>query len=262
MTSENSGKPYYIVSSLARGISILELLAEKKSVSVTEAARALDLNRSAAHRFLATLREMGYVVKGEHSRYRLSLKLFELGHAVANIKEIVAIVRPYMRALSTRHKETVNLGRMDGNDTVIIDVVLGTEAIRFDSRIGERSPSHTLAMGKVLLAFHSEQVRQDYVKHANFTPVTANTITDPERFLRELETVRRDGYAIDDEEWAEGLRCVSAPIFTSGPYPDYAISISGPTLRMTMENMKKIRVDLAAVCAEISNTLAGHGFSE
>jgi len=249
--TEKTNRAYYKISTLEKGLQVIEALAENKSLSVTQMAKLLGQNRSASHRFLATLEELGYVIKDSQSRYRLSLKLFEIANKIDDVDEIRSIVRPYMRELSNLHGETVNLGRLEGNDIITIDVVLGTQVIKYDSHIGERSPVHTLAMGKAILAFRSEQEQDQYTAEASFTPRTKNTITNKAVFIRELERIRLQGYAMDDEEWTLGLKCISIPILNN-PLPSYAISVSGPAQRMIPEKIKHILSDLTRV----SNTLA------
>ena len=163
-------KAYYKISTLEKGLQVIELLARNKSLSVTEVANELGQNRSASHRFLATLHELGYVHKDSRSRYRLSLKLFELANGIDDIDEVRSITRSFMRELSATHGETVNLGRLEGNDIITIDTVLGTEVIKFDSKIGDRSPVHTLAMGKAILSFRSEAEQDAYIETRNSNP--------------------------------------------------------------------------------------------
>ncbi len=249
-----SNKAYYKISTLEKGLKVIEVLAENRTLSVTQMAKLLGQNRSASHRFLATLEELGYVIKDSQSRYRLSLKLFEIANKIDDVDEIRSIVRPYMRELSNLHGETVNLGKLEGNDVVIIDVVLGTEVIKYDSSIGERSPAHTLAMGKAILAFRSEQEQDDYTASASFIPRTINTITSKTIFSRELSRIKRQGYALDEEEWTLGLKCISLPILNN-PFPSYAISVSGPTQRMIPEKIKYILSDLTRISKALANQL-------
>ena len=244
-------KAYYKISTLEKGLQVIELLAKNKSLSVTEVAKYLDQNRSASHRFLATLHELGYVLKDDQSRYRLSLKLFELGNRIDDVDEVRSIARPFMRELSSTHRETVNLGRMEGNDVVTIDTVLGPEVIKFDSRIGERSPVHTLAMGKAILAFRSKEEQKAYAEAARFAKLTPKTIASKTAFKKELEAIAKQGYSMDEEEWCMGLRCVAIPIFNDTE-PSYALSVSGPTSRMTPEKVAAIQAELLMVSRTIS----------
>jgi len=252
--TEKTNKAYYKISTLEKGLQVIEALAENKSLSVTQMAKLLGQNRSASHRFLATLEELGYVLKDSQSRYRLSLKLFEIANKIDDVDEIRSIVRPYMRELSNLHGETVNLGRLEGDDIITIDVVLGTEVIKYDSHIGERSPAHTLAMGKAILAFRSEHEQDDYTASVSFIPRTKKTITNKEIFTRELERIRLQGYAMDDEEWTLGLKCISIPILDN-PFPSYAISVSGPTQRMIPQKIKYILSDLTRIRNTLANQL-------
>ena len=262
MTKEKkkADKPYYKISSLAKGLEVLEILAEQKALSVTEVARLLGQNRSASHRFLATLRDMGYVVQDAQSRYRLSMRLFELGHKIDNMSEIRSIARSYMRKLVDIHGETVNLGRMDGIEMVTIDVVQGTQVIKYDAQIGERSPAHTLAMGKAILAFSSEETQRTYLDRAEFRQITPNTLPDRASFEKELRLIHKRGYAIDNEEWAIGLRCIAAPLFDLSHPPFYAISVSGPTTRITGSAIKKIAKNLIEMCHAISGRIGKDTF--
>lgn len=253
---QKADKPYYQISSLVNGLRVLELLAGKESLSVTEVGRLLDMDRSASNRFLLTLRDMGYVKADQHARYRLTFKVFEIGNKIADIVEVRPVARPYMRKLVNLHKETVNLGYLDGFDIVTIDVVSGQEVIRFDSTIGSRSPIHTLAMGKAILAFRPEEQQTAYLESTDFQPFTPNTITNVERFRKELEKVRRQGYALDNEEWAIGVSCVAVPVFDFTSHPSHAISISGPSRNFTDEKVVKIVKDLTLLCKSLSEELS------
>ena len=257
--NENKKKPYYKIASLEKGLNIIELLAEQGATSVSDIARALGQNRSASHRFLATLKELGYVVQDARSRYRLSMKMFVLGSRVGNIAEVRTIARPYMKALAERHSETVNLGHLEGSDVVTIDVVLGTEVIKYDAQVGDRSPAHTLAMGKAMLAHHSPSAVNAYLDGAEFVELTPKTILTREACVDALKSVRRKGYATDDEEWSIGLRCVAVPLFDFSDDPTYAISVSGPASRMTDEKIGEILEDLKEYTAKMEGELGASG---
>ena len=253
---QKTDKPYYQISSLVNGLRVLELLAGKESLTVTEVARFLDLDRSASNRFLLTLKDMGYVKVDQRARYRLTLKVFEIGNKIANVVEVRPVARPYMRKLVNLYKETVNLGYLDGFDIVTIDVVSGRAVIRFDSPIGSRSPIHTLAMGKAILAFRPQEQQTEYLESVDFQHFTPNTITNVKRFRKELENVHRQGYALDNEEWAIGVCCVAAPVFDFTNYPSHAISISGPSRNFTDEKVAQIVKDLTILCKSLFEELS------
>lgn len=249
-------KPYYKISSLERGIKILELLAQKGSLKVSEVATLLGTHRSAAHRFLATLKELGYVVQDSSSRYRLSFRLFEMGMAMVNALGIRQITRPFLEELAELSNETVNLGHWEGEEIVYIDKVKSREVLLMDLAIGTRVPTYCSAMGKAVLAFRSEEEVRVFLSSANFQPLTPKTRTDPEILREELKLIRQRGFAVDDEEMVLGIRCLAAPVFDYNGRPEYAISISGPSSRLTNERIEELSVDLKRICSELSKRMA------
>lgn len=248
-------KPYYKVSSLERGLRILELLAKEGSLKVSEVAAYLGTHRSAAHRFLATLKELGYVVQDPSSRYRLSFRIFEMGMNMVNSLGIRQITRPFLEELAEISNETVNLGHWEGEEIVYIDKVKSREVLLMDLAIGTRVPTFCSAMGKAILAHRSEEEIRVFLSSSSFKPLTPKTKTNPEVLRKELAEIRNRGFAIDDEEMVVGIRCLAAPIFDYNGRPEYAISISGPTSRLTFEKIEALSLDLKRVCAELSKRM-------
>ncbi|MGD8367709.1 MAG: IclR family transcriptional regulator [Desulfobacterales bacterium] len=249
------GKQYFFISSLGKGLRILELLAEKHALTVSEAARYLDTNRAGSHRFLATLRELGYVEKDEEERYRLTFRLAELGMKVVNRHEILRVARPYLLELSSAFNETVNLGHFDRGDILHLDKIDSKEILRMDSEIGSRAPAYCTALGKAVLAFLTEAELADYFKSVKLKPHGPNTITSRRRLRSEIEQIRSCGYAVDDEELAPGLRCLSAPVFDHTNRAFYAVSVSGPAMRMTPERIEKMHPLVTRTCQRLSEKL-------
>jgi len=252
---QKSQKPYYWINALDKGLTLVEFLADNQNLTVTEIAKALQMDRSTCNRFLLTLKDLGYITIDTGSRYRPTLKMFEVGNKIAEIVEIRPPARVYMKKLAESFKETVNIGRLDGNDVVTIDVVSGQERIRFDAPIGSRSPIYTLAMGKAILAFRPVEEHDTYVESCDFKPFTPNTITDPGKFRRTLSEIRKRGYALDNREWALDTRCIAVPIFDFTEFPSHAISISGPSMRLTDEKIKAIAPDLMYAGRSLSREL-------
>jgi DNA-binding IclR family transcriptional regulator len=242
---QNYQKPYYWINALDKGLTIVEFLADHQDLTVTEISRVLQMDRSTCNRFLLTLKDLGYIAVDRDSRYRVTLKLFEVGNKIAEIVEIRPPARVYMKKLAEKFNETVNIGRLDGNDVVSIDVVSGREKIRFDASIGSRSPIYTLAMGKAILAFRPVEEQNAYIAACDFKSFTPNTITDRKKFRHEILNIRERGYAVDNEEWALDIRCVAVPIFDFTDFPSHAIGVSGPATRLTNEKVNKILPDLS-----------------
>ncbi len=249
------GKQYFFISSLEKGLRILELLAEKQALTVSEAARYLDTNRAGSHRFLATLRELGYVEKDAQEHYHLTFRLVELGMKVVNRHEILRVVRPYLLELSTAFNETVNLGHFDGTDILHLDKIDSSEILRMDSEIGSRAPAYCTALGKAVLAHLAEEELEKYLKAVRLKAYGPNTITSRKGLREEMKRIRQRGYAVDDEELAPGLRCVSAPVFNHTDRAFYALSVSGPSMRMTPERIETIHPVVTRTCRRLSEKL-------
>ncbi len=250
-----AGKKYFVIGSLEKGINVIELLADHESLSVSEVAAHLDINRSAAHRFLATLRELGWAEKDDDGKYRLTFRVLEQAMKVADRFEIRRMARPFMQRLAGLTDETVNLGYWDGQGIVHLDKIDSRNILRMDSRIGSHAPAYCTALGKAILAFLPKEDIAAYMAVAEFEATGPNTITEPTAFEAELAKVRENGVAIDDEEMAPGLRCVAAPVFDYTDYPRYALSVSGPAMRMKRGVIAKIEGDLKAACAGLSGLL-------
>ncbi len=251
----DGGEKYFFVGSLAKGIRTMELLAEHKHLTVSGVSRLMNTNRATGHRFLATLRELGYVEKDEDDRYRLTFKVFELGMQVANRFEIRQLARPLMQELSLASGETVNLGHFDGTGILHVDKIDSLEILRMDSPIGSRAPAYCTALGKAALAFLPVEEFERYLSRVTLKAHGPNTITTRKIFRQALAVIREKGYAVDDEEMSAGLRCVAAPVFDHTGRAAYAISISGPSLRMTPQRVVEVFPLVIKICRQLSQKL-------
>jgi DNA-binding IclR family transcriptional regulator len=254
---KNPRKKYFHINSLEKGTSVLELLAEKGALSVTKVAEHLGLNRTGSHRFLATFRELGYVEKNQDNRYQLTFKMLELGMKMANRFEIRREARSYMQELSLAFRETVNLGFRDGLDVMHLDKIDSLEILRMDSPVGSRAPAYCTALGKACLAFLPQNELDVLLDGVKLKPYGPHTITSKKRLRQELEKIRNQGYAIDNEELAYGLRCVAAPIFDHTGLPRYSISVAGPAMRLTEKRMQQVQKTVRKVCSELSRRMGG-----
>lgn len=248
-------KKYYQIASLEKGIKILELLAQHGELSVSETARLMDTNRAGSHRFIATLKDLGYVEKNQNNNYQPTLKIMRLATKVANRFEIRKIARPYMHKLSMLYKETINLGLLKNHEIVHIDKIDSLEVLRMDSALGDKAPAFCTGLGKSTLAFLSQHELEYYFKNVELKQFAPNSITDKEELKTELSHIREKGYAIDDEEMVIGLRCIAAPIFDHNSYPAYSMSVSGPAMRLSHRDLEKIKETLIQVCSDLSNKM-------
>lgn len=256
------GKQYFFISSLEKGMRILELLGEKQALTVSEVARELGTNRAGSHRFLATLRELGYVEKDSQDRYHLTFRVLELGIKVVNRHEILRSVRPYLLELSTLFNETVNFGYFDGKDVLHLDKIDSKEILRMDTPIGSRAPAYCTGLGKAILASLPHEEFEEYLKTVRLRPNGPNTITTRKELRSEMKKIQAVGYAVDNEEMISGLRCVAAPVFDHTGRAAYAVSISGPAFRMSKEVTQRIQSKICDACRRLSEKLGNRSSME
>jgi IclR family KDG regulon transcriptional repressor len=245
------------IESVAKALTILNLFTVKKQEwGVTEIARELDMQKSTVYRLLTTMQEFGFVRKSEDGvSYRLGLTLFELGSVVSNSFDIRDIAVAYMHKLSEQCGESVHLGIFSDNEVMSIEGVESQSPLKSTIIVGKRAPLYCTSIGKALLAFLPEGERDKIVGNIRFEKYTGQTIVDSKALGEELELTRRRGYAIDNEEHDLGITCVAAPIFDSRGTIAASLSISGPSVRLTPEQLPKYIELVLATVNDISKDL-------
>lgn len=251
----SQGEKYYFVASLAKGLRIVELLAAKGPMSASQMAKLLDTSRAAAHRFLTTLRDLDYVEKTDGGKFSLTFKVLELGMKKLDNFEIRHIAHPFMQEISVAFGETVNLGHWDGRGIVHLYKINSREIFRLDVEMGGVAPAYCTGLGKAILAFLPEREREEYLATTTLDAISPKTITSPDKLREELIKIRKKGFAIDNEELSIGLRCVATPIFDYTGRPSYALSVTGPTQRMTDDKLHAVQAKLLQLCPAISRKI-------
>jgi DNA-binding IclR family transcriptional regulator len=244
---------------LAKGLRVLEVLAANGEMSASRMAGRLDTSRAASHRFLTTLRDLGYVEKTKEGQFRLTFKVLELGMRKLDGFEIRHNVHPFLQEMSLACGETVNFGHWDGTAIVHLDKINSTEILRLDVGLGAMAPAYCTGLGKAVLAFLPDDELDDYLQSVQWVAMSPKTITDPEKLKAEIKKIRKRGYAVDNEELSIGLRCVAAPIFDHKGRSTYAMSVSGPTQRMSRKKVQAIQVKLVPLCRRISRLIGAPG---
>lgn len=246
-----------IVQSVDRTLSILELISDyDEGLGITEIGKKIDLHKSTVHRLLGTLIYKDFVEQDPiTNKYRISLKLYELGSKRIKDLDILNVSKPYTKKLMEELNEVVHLVIRDKNDIVYIDKVEADNTIRMASSIGRRSPLYCTSVGKAILAFLEEEEVKEVWENSDIKALTKNTITDFEEFKEELYKIRKQGYAEDDEENELGVRCIGAPIFNYNNEVEGAISISGPTIRVTKDKVEDISEKVKKYSMLISKSL-------
>ncbi len=226
--------------SILKAIKILETLAGKTGgLSLTQIARQAGINKATALRILTTLRESGFIER-EDGRYVLGTRLFLLGNKAPIKKNIIDRVHPHLRRLAFEFKETANLAELCFGTVHYLDKIETPRSLRISTFVGARLPIHCTALGKAIIAFLPGDKRDAILRDFLFEKMTSNTITQKEEFLEELAKIRERGYSVDNEEFEEGLRCVAVPLFLEDLNFFGAISISGPSRRITVEAIPRI----------------------
>lgn len=216
------------------------------------------INKSTAYRFLAHLEREGYLMRDDAGSYMLGMKLLQLGGRANHRNMLDRAAAPVLRELWKATEETVNVGVLDGGQVLYVAVLESPHAFRLVSRIGMRRPLYSTALGKALLAFAPDEERLHLLSALSFQALTPHTLTNLAQLKDELEKVRRQGYALDNEESVMGARCIAAPILNANGEALAAISLSAPIARITKE---KIGILVAAVkdaAAEIAARLGFH----
>lgn len=229
-----------MVKSVVRTIKILEFLGEHKGVTVTDISKALTFPKSTTHEILATLEKERLITKDLYNRYHLGLRLFELGNMAQSDLEIRRVASPFLKELNAELDETVHLTVLEGHEVLYVDCLESTKRLRTYSVIGVRAPLYCTSVGKAILAFLEPKELEKVLDSLMFEKFTENTITDKIFLMDELTMIAQRGYAVDNMEHEDGLRCVGAPIRNHNGSVFAAISVSGPSQRITLGNISEI----------------------
>jgi DNA-binding IclR family transcriptional regulator len=235
-------KSPYRVQVLDRALAALEVLAGRSSeCSLVEVCRTLKLHKSTAHRLMMVLEQHRLVDKNpDTGRYRLGLKLFELGSKAIAGLDLRRHAKPYLDRLQRELGETVFFCLLDEGQVFYIEKIESQQSVRTACTVGSRAPAYCTAVGKAMLAELTEAEVNQIVRRWGLKAITPNTITTNSALKAELKAIRCRGYAIDNEEKELGLRCVSAAVRGDQGKLLAALSVSGPAFRVTQERVPEI----------------------
>jgi DNA-binding IclR family transcriptional regulator len=252
-----TAKSPYKVQVLDRALAALAALSNSASdCSLAELCPALGLHKSTAHRLMMVLEQHRLVVKNpETGRYRLGLRLYELGSRAIDGLDLRGRARPYLDRLQERFGETVFFCILDEGQVFYVDKVESQRSVRTACTVGSRAPAYCTAVGKAMLSELPDTEVAAIVRKSGLKAITANTITTLARLKNELRAVRSRGYAIDEEEKEEGLRCVGAVVHAHSRKLSAAMSISGPAFRMTKERIPEVAQALMQAAGALSTEL-------
>lgn len=241
-----------------RALKVVEVLSEARvPLAATEVAAIIGTERSTAYRMLATLMEAGYVVRDPRTRgYRLGYKILALARGLLNVDEKTELINDCLREISLHTGETAHYSVLDRDCAVLVQRSKGTQLVTIDFQIGDRAALHCTSIGKVLLAYQ-DAAAVEHVIRQGLPKLARNTITDPARLWAELRKVRAQGYAYDDLEFADDMRCVAVPVFEGDGAPIGGISLSGPSSRFTAQKLRELRDCAVEAAGSLSFKLRG-----
>jgi IclR family acetate operon transcriptional repressor len=249
------------VQSLSRALKLLNALSHHaQGLSLSEVAHHVGLPNSTAHRLLTTLQNERFVrFEADRSAWLIGVQAFRVGSAFVRSRDLVTIARPYMRRLMEQSGETVNLAIADRNEVIYLAQVETQKMMRAIAGPGGRASVHCSGVGKALLAFSAADTVDKTLAQVQFHRETTSTLVSVAELRRDLARIAERGYAIDNEENAIGLRCVAAVIFDEHGGPLAALSVSGPTARLTDQRIPTLGQAVARIAAEVTTELGGHG---
>ena len=244
------------VSSVMKVFGILAELSEHREIGVTELSQKLMTSKSTVYRFLQTMKMLGYVSQeGDSDKYGLTLKLYELSAKSLEYVDLIDSADREMRKIGDLTKEALHLGTLDGDHIVYVHKVDSQFNLRMQSKIGGRNPLYSTAIGKVLLAELEEPEVRDILAQTVFEKHTEYTLETVDQLVDELHSVRKQGYAEDNEEQEPGLRCIATPVYDRFGHVIAGMSISYPIIRHSSEKKQQYIEMLQAHSAKVSQAL-------
>lgn len=236
------------VQSVEKALMIVELLMRHgEALSAREIALRIGINRTTGHRLLNSLMRRGWIEKvPDVAAYRVSLRHLVLSTLAYQQRDVLNAIAPTLERLAELSRETVHVGVLDGYEVVHVDKIDSPERVGMSSPIGTRAMAHLTALGKAILAASPDETVDAYIDFEHHYPFDA-------RWLREdIQRTRSRGYSIDDEEDSPGVRCIGSAIVAGSGEPIFAISITGPSGRFTMEKAQDCAPALMAATEELS----------
>ena len=247
------------VQSVDRALLIIETLAEDdEGYRLSDLAVRTGLSTSTAHRLLTTLERRRFVqFDRDGSKWHVGAQSFVVGSTFVRRRNFATQAMPYLRKLRDQTRETANLAVVDDESIIVLTRMESREIMRSLTKVGGRVAMVASGVGKAVLATYSDDDVNAIIRRQGMPRLTEKSIVRPGALFRELETIRRQGYAVDDEEARIGLRCVAAVVYSDSSEPLAAISVSGMTSRVTAARLPALGQTVREVAAELTLALGG-----
>jgi IclR family pca regulon transcriptional regulator len=248
-----TGDPNFMAS-LARGLVVIQAFTpQMPQMTISQLSLRTGLSRAAVRRCLYTLVKLGFAGSDETQRYSLRPKMLTLANTYTASSTLANAAQPILERMSAAHGESFSVATLDGDDIVYIARSSVTRVMSVDLHIGSRLPAFCTSMGRVLLAYLPQDQMENYFARVHFTQFTPRTITSPEKLRLALRNVRRNGYALCDQEFEVGLRSLAVPVQAPNGRVVATVNLSGHAPRMPMLDMQtRFLAPLRAAATELS----------
>jgi IclR family acetate operon transcriptional repressor len=255
VTDEKTGQ----VRSVTRALTLLRTLASSANgMSLSETAVQAGLAASTAHRILTTLESEHFVRFDQTDNlWRIGVDAFTTGAAFLRTRDVIGLTRPYLRRLMEQTGETANVFLETGGEMICMEQVESRHSMRAITRVGGKVRMHCSGAGKAMLAFMPDETLEKILAHHGLPRETATTITDRAALDCALRQILARGYAVDDGENAEGIRCAASPVLNEAGVPAAAISVSGPAARIDDAKLAQLGQLVMNVASEVTRSFGG-----
>ncbi|GMA55642.1 IclR family transcriptional regulator [Alicyclobacillus sacchari] len=253
---ERQAADYRTLSSLKNALHALKCFTtDEPELGITQIAEKLGLSKSTVHRVMTTLAEEGFARRDESThRYRLGLSVLSLGGIIMSNLEICREGQHLLEEFVNRFDETVHLAVLEDYATVYVSKLECKHPVQIATHLGRKNPLHCTSSGKVILAYQDSAMIEEVIQRG-LSPMTPNTITNPDQLRQVLAQIRNDGYAFSRSELREGVHSVAAPVRDYTRQVIGAVTAVGPAARFTDEKMKSLAKTLISISKEISSRL-------
>ncbi len=242
---------------LHKALDIMEAVRDHQpGIGLADLSRILGMPKPTAYRIAATFESRGYLSRNQSGRYQMTRKFFDLETRISEEQLLVQAAQPVMERLLASCRETLNLGILDAGEVVVINTIESPQAIRMSSKIGNRRYLHSTALGKVLLSGLPDKDVLRLLRLKKLPRLTPATLVTRPAVMAEIDRVRKQGFAMDNEENEPGGRCIGAAIVGPGGRVVAALSISAPIFRMDAERARGMIPELAESCRTISRAIS------
>lgn len=247
--------PEYVIPNLINAGRVLKLLASEASLTALQISRTLDIPRTTVMRIANSLVKEGILESDAHNAYTLGPALIYLGMRAMDGVDLAGLAKPLLRQLATQTGETAHLAMLSDDKSLLMEVCQSPLPIRAGAPAGTLADLHCSATGKVFLAWNFRDRLEAFFAHTAPLQRTDRTIVTAERMEKEVALILKRGYAVDEEEFYDGIRCVAVPVFNSRGHVFIALGITGVTQRLTRSRVAECVAQLRGAAAQLSEAL-------